>query len=137
MKSVFHAAYHVTDLEETRRFYGQILGCAEGRSTETWVDMDFYGHQLSLHLGTPFTVTNTGHVGDHLVPMPHLGLVLSMDDWVPLAARLEKAGIEFIIPPQKRFEGEPGEQAIMFFTDPSGNPIEIKGFSDWEGVFSR
>ncbi len=137
MKSAFHLAYHVTDLNLSRQFYGVTLGCQEGRSTDTWVDYDFFGHQISLHLGQPFAVTNTGHVGDHLVPMPHLGVVLQMSDWEPLARRLELAGINFILPPQKRFAGEPGEQAIMFIQDPSGNPIEIKGFADWEGVFSK
>ncbi|MEG3131070.1 VOC family protein [Pantoea cypripedii] len=137
MKSAFHLAYHVTDLDESRRFYGELLGCTEGRSTDTWVDFDFFGHQISLHLGEPFAVTNTGKVGDHMVPMPHLGLVLEMTEWEPLAARLQQAGIEFILPPQKRFVGEPGEQAIMFMQDPSGNPIEIKGFSDWDRVFAK
>lgn len=137
MKSVFHLAYHVNDLEETRHFYRDILGCTEGRSTETWVDFDFFGHQLSLHLGEPFPVTFTGHVGDHLVPMPHLGLVLEITHWKALADRLQSSGIDFILPPQMRFEGEPGEQAIMFFQDPSGNPIEVKGFADWDSVFAK
>jgi extradiol dioxygenase family protein len=74
-------AYHVRDLDDARSFYGDLLGCEEGRSTETWVDFDFFGHQISLHLGKPFPVTNTGRVGDHMVPMPHLGLVLDMPDW--------------------------------------------------------
>lgn len=137
MKSVFHLAYHVNDLEQTRHFYRNILGCTEGRSTETWVDFDFFGHQLSLHLGEPFPVTFTGHVGDHLVPMPHLGLVLEMDNWKALADRLQSSGLEFILPPQMRFVGEPGEQAIMFFQDPSGNPIEVKGFASWDAVFAK
>ncbi|WP_294912595.1 VOC family protein [Tatumella sp. UBA2305] len=137
MKSAFHLAYHVTDLNESRRFYGDLLGCTEGRSTDTWVDFDFFGHQISLHLGQPFAVTNTGKVGDHMVPMPHLGLVLEMAQWEHLAARLQQAKIEFILSPQKRFVGEPGEQAIMFMKDPSGNPIEIKGFSDWSRIFSK
>jgi len=137
MKSVFHLAYHVTNLDQARQFYGDLLGCSEGRSTETWVDFDFFNHQISLHLGEPFPVTFTGHVGDHLVPMPHLGLVLEMHNWQALADRLQSAGLDFILPPQMRFAGQPGEQAIMFFRDPSGNPIEVKGFSDWDGLFSR
>ena len=84
MQSVFHLAYHVTDLDAARAFYGGVMGCAEGRSTETWVDFDFFGHQISLHLGQPFATTNTGKVGDHMVPMPHLGVVLRMEDWTCL-----------------------------------------------------
>ncbi|MGO4339716.1 VOC family protein [Labrys sp. KB_33_2] len=137
MRSLFHLAYHVTDLNEARHFYGDVLGCEEGRSTQSWVDFDFFGHQISLHLGTPFATSRTGKVGDHLVPMPHLGVILPLDAWLDLAARLEKAGIAFEIPPVIRFQGEPGEQRTMFFRDPSGNPIEIKGFKDFDGVFAR
>ena len=136
MTSLFHLAIHVTDLEAARRFYGDVLGCAEGRSTETWVDFDFFGHQLSLHLGTPFPTTRTGRVGDHMVLMPHLGVVLPLDRWQALSARLEAAGIRFDIPPQTRFAGQPGEQRTMFFLDPAGNPIEVKGFADFEGLFA-
>lgn len=136
MKSLFHLAYHVTDLDAARAFYGGVLGCREGRSTETWVDFDFFGHQISLHLGTPFAVTNTGKVGEHMVAMPHLGVVLALPDWLALAERLEAGGIAFDIPPVVRFAGEPGEQRTMFFRDPSGNPIEVKGFADFESVFA-
>jgi extradiol dioxygenase family protein len=135
MLTPFHLAYHVTDLDAARAFYGGILGCREGRSTETWVDFDFFGHQLSLHLGQPFATTDTGRVGDKMVPMPHLGLVLHLDDWRDLADRLSAAGVGFVLPPSARFEGEPGEQWTMFFRDPSGNPIEIKGFRDMAAVF--
>ncbi|MDO5612656.1 MAG: VOC family protein [Paracoccus sp. (in: a-proteobacteria)] len=137
MESRFHLAYHVTDLDAARAFYGDILGCAEGRSTETWVDFDMAGHQISLHLGQPFATTDTGRVGDHLVPMPHLGLVLRMADWQAMADRLTAAGVAFVIAPTIRFAGQPGEQGTMFFRDPSGNPIEIKGFADWSGMFAR
>ncbi len=137
MRSLFHLAYHVTDLDEARRFYGDVLGCEEGRSTSTWVDFDFFGHQISLHLGTPFATTNTGQVGDHRVPMPHLGLVLALPDWQHLADRLTQAGVAFMMPPQIRFEGQPGEQWTMFFRDPSGNPIEIKGFRSLDTVYAR
>ncbi|OCX61595.1 dioxygenase [Thioclava sp. SK-1] len=137
MKSLFHLAIHVTDLDETRRFYGDVLGCEEGRSTDTWVDFDFFGHQLSLHLGTPFPTSRTGKVGDHMVMMPHMGAVLRLDDWKVLAERLQAKGVGFDIPPVVRFEGEPGEQRTMFFFDPSGNPIEIKGFADYEGLFAK
>lgn len=136
MRSLFHLAFHVRDLNEARRFYGGLLGCREGRSTATWVDFDFYGHQLSLHLGEPFATTRTGHVGDHLVPMPHLGLILELPDWQALADRLKAAGLTFVIAPQLRFAGQPGEQWTMFFCDPFGNPIEIKGFRDLGTVYN-
>jgi extradiol dioxygenase family protein len=135
--SIFHLAYHVRDLEQSRHFYGALLGCKEGRSTDTWVDFDFFGHQISLHLGEPFPVANTGKVGDHMVPMPHLGVILAMPDWQVLAERLEKADVEFVLSPSVRFAGEPGEQATMFFLDPSGNPIEVKGFASMDGVYAR
>ena len=135
VRSVFHLAYHVTDLDAARAFYGNLLDCTEGRSTETWVDFDFFGHQISLHLGEPFAVAKTGKVGDHMVPMPHMGVVLGYDDWRQLADRLTEHGLEFILPPSVRFEGEAGEQWTMFFQDPSGNPIEVKGFRDVSGIF--
>jgi extradiol dioxygenase family protein len=137
MRSLFHFAFHVTDLAEARRFYGGVLGCPEGRSTDTWVDFDFFGHQISLHLGQPFPTSRTGKVGDHLVPMPHFGLVLQLDDWKALAARLQAAGIDFVMEPQVRFQGQPGEQWTMFFLDPCGNPIEVKGFASVEGLYAR
>jgi extradiol dioxygenase family protein len=135
MPSLFHFAFHVTDLDEARRFYGGVLGCAEGRSTETWVDFDFFDHQLSLHLGTPFATTNTGRVGDKLVPMPHFGLVLELPQWQAMADRLRAAGTEFVIEPHLRYPGQPGEQWTMFFCDPFGNPIEAKGFRSLEGLY--
>lgn len=136
MRSLFHFAFNVTDLDEARRFYGGVLGCTEGRSTETWVDFDFFGHQLSLHLGQPFVTADTGRVGDHLVPMPHFGLILALDDWQAMADRLSAAGVRFVIAPQVRFQGQPGEQWTMFFRDPFGNPIEIKGFRSLETVYA-
>lgn len=137
MKALFHLAYHVTDLDAARRFYGGVLGCREGRSTDTWVDFDFFGHQISLHRGEPFATTNTGRVGDTLVPMPHLGLVLQRADWEALAQRLRAAGTEFVLEPQLRFKGQPGEQWTMFFRDPSGNPIEVKGFESLDEIYDR
>lgn len=134
--SAFHLALNVTDLAKTRAFYGDVLGCEEGRSTDSWVDFDFFGHQLSLHLGETFDVAKTGSVGAHKVPMPHFGVVLPMPAWRELAQKLEDQGIDFELAPQVRFEGEPGEQATMFFFDPSGNPIEIKGFQDNAGIFA-
>lgn len=136
MRSIFHLAFNVRDLEEARRFYGGRLGCAEGRSTDTWVDFDFFGHQISLHLGEPFATARTGHVGDVMVPMPHLGLILELPDWQALAKRLEAAGTEFVLKPQVRFEGQPGEQWTMFFCDPFGNPIEVKGFRSLDTVYT-
>jgi uncharacterized protein len=137
MKSLFHLAYHVHDLDAARAFYGGVLGCREGRSTDTWVDFDFFGHQISLHRGEPFRTTDTGQVGPHRVPMPHLGLVLELPDWQALAARLKAAGTAFVLEPQLRFEGLPGEQWTMFFRDPSGNPIEVKGFRSMDGVYDH
>lgn len=136
MRSQFHFAFNVTDLDQARRFYGDVLGCTEGRSTETWVDFDFFGHQISLHLGTPFATANTGHVGEHLVPMPHFGLILALDDWRAMADRLQAAGMSFVLAPQVRFAGEPGEQWTMFFLDPFGNPIEVKGFRSLDSVYA-
>jgi hypothetical protein len=136
MSSLFHLAYHVRDLEAARHFYGTVLGCREGRSTDSWVDFDFFGHQISLHLGEPFATSNTGKVGDHMVPMPHLGVILQMAEWQALADRLTALQVVFVLPPSIRFAGEPGEQATMFFLDPSGNPIEVKGFATWAGVFA-
>ena len=135
-RSLFHFAFNVTDLDAARRFYGGVLGCTEGRSTDTWVDFDFFGHQISLHLGTPFATADTGHVGDKLVPMPHFGLILEQPAWQALAERLTAAGTDFVLPPQLRFAGQPGEQWTMFFRDPFGNPIEVKGFASLDTVYA-
>jgi extradiol dioxygenase family protein len=137
MASLFHLAFHVTDLDVARAFYGGVLGCREGRSTATWVDFDFDGHQLSLHLGEPFKTERTGRVGDQLVPMPHFGLVLEFPAWHAMADRLLAAGTAFVLPPQVRYAGEAGEQWTMFFCDPFGNPIEVKGFHSLEGLYAR
>ncbi len=137
MAAIFHLAINVTDLAAARHFYGALLGCEEGRSTATWVDFDFFGHQLSLHLGTPLTTAPTGHVGEHMVPMPHFGVVLALDAWRALGDRLQKSNVAFVIPPTVRFAGEPGEQHTMFFLDPFGNPLEIKGFRDLGGVYAK
>jgi hypothetical protein len=133
---IFHLAFNVRNLDLARRFYGDVLGCREGRSTETWVDFSFFGHQISLHLGEPFATANTGHVGEHMVPMPHFGIILPLPDWQALAARLTEAGTTFVIAPTVRFAGEPGEQHTMFFLDPFGNPLEIKGFRDLDAVYA-
>ncbi len=136
VRSIFHLAFNVRDLDVARRFYGETLGCKEGRSAPTWVDYDFFGHQISLHLGEPFATSRTGIVGEHLVPMPHFGVILELSDWQALASRLKGRGVEFIIEPTLRFEGLPGEQWTMFFVDPFGNPMEVKGFRSLETVYS-
>lgn len=135
MRSLFHLAFHVRDLDAAEAFYVGVLGCRPGRRAPTWLDVDFFGHQLSLHLGEPFLTAETGQVGDHRVPMPHLGVVLELPDWQAVAERLGAAGIGFVLEPHVRFEGEPGEQWTMFVRDPSGNPIEIKGFGSLEHVY--
>ena len=135
-RSLFHFSFNVTDLNVARHFYGGVLGCAEGRSTESWVDFDFFSHQISLHLGEPWKTQRTGRVGDTLVPMPHFGLVLLRPEWQALADRLTQAGVDFVLPPQLRFEGQPGEQWTMFFCDPFGNPLEIKGFASLDGLYA-
>jgi extradiol dioxygenase family protein len=136
-RALFHLAYHVSDLDAARAFYGGVLGCREGRSTDSWVDFDFFGHQLSLHLGQPFPTSLTGRVGDQVVPMPHFGLVLNLPDWEAMAERLRAAGTEFAVEPHLRYPGEAGEQWTMFFCDPFGNPIEVKGFRSLEGLYAR
>ena len=132
----FHLAYHVRDLDQARAFYTGVLGAVEGRSAATCVDFDFFGHQISLHLGEPFANAATGVVGDHKVPMPHFGVVLPLDQWTLLAGRLEEEQTDFIMAPQVRFKGQPGEQWTMFFCDPCGNPIEIKGFRSLDTLYA-
>jgi len=136
MHTAFHFAFHVRDLDQSRAFYTDILGCTEGRSTATWVDFDFFGHQLSLHLGESFPVTQTGQVDEIAVPMPHFGVAMPMGNWKRLSERLIDYDVKFLLAPTIRFKGMPGEQATMFFFDPSGNPIEIKGFTDMGTVYS-
>ena len=135
----FHLAIPVRDLASARAFYGQLLGCAEGRSAEEWVDFDFFGHQLVCHVSSgPAGSTAHNPVDGHDVPVPHFGMVLEMDDWEALAAQLRDAGVDFVIDPCIRFRGQPGEQATMFLTDPSGNALEFKAFRDIAGqLFAR
>jgi extradiol dioxygenase family protein len=135
MRSIFHLAFNVRDLGEARRFYGALLGCTEGRSAPTWVDFDFFGHQISLHLGEPFATVRTGQVGEHVVPMPHFGAILALPAWRALAERLQRHGVAFIVEPTVRFEGQPGEQWTMFLLDPFGNPLEFKGFASLDTVY--
>jgi hypothetical protein len=134
----FHLAFPVDDLAAARRFYGDLLGCPEGRSADQWVDFDLRGHQIVAHLA-PDAVRRraTNPVDGEDVPVPHFGLVLAMDEWRDLAARLEDASIQFIIPPTVRFRGEPGEQATMFFLDPAGNALEFKAMADPAKLFAK
>lgn len=135
MSAFFHLATHVRDLREAKEFYTKLLGCRVGRETSKWVDLDFYGHQLSLHLGEPTKEAPAGTDGERDVPMPHFGVILNLSDWQGLCERLQAADIDFVIPPTIRFAGKVGEQRTMFFRDPSGNAIEIKGFAKTEDIF--
>jgi len=138
VKALFHLAFPVHDLSAARAFYGELLGCAEGRSSPNWVDFDFYGHQIVAHLSPDECGhRNTSEVDDEDVPVRHFGAVLTMADWDHLAAKLRAAGTRFLIEPQVRFKGQPGEQATMFFLDPSGNALEFKAFADMGQVFAR
>jgi extradiol dioxygenase family protein len=134
----FHLAFPVHDLAAARAFYGGLLGCPEGRSDREWVDFDFFGHQIVAHLapGAP-AAPHSNEVDGNDVPVPHFGAVLSLDDWQALANRLTAAGVVFVIAPTRRFVGSVGEQATMFFFDPSGNAIEIKAMRDPEALFAR
>ena len=134
----FHLAFPVDDLAAARRFYGDLLGCPEGRSAEEWVDFDLYGHQIVAHLA-PDTARrrSTNPVDGEHVPVPHFGIVLPMSDWKALAQRLEQAETDFVIPPTIRFEGQPGEQATMFFLDPAGNALEFKAMADPAKLFAK
>jgi len=136
--NVFHLAYTVTDLDSARSFYGELLGCQEGRSTNSWVDFNFFGNQLSLHVGEVVKRSKTtSKVDDISVPMPHFGCVLDWNSFNDLADKLQSAGIEFIVEPNVRFKDLPGEQATMFFEDYSGNAIEIKAYRNPSEVFSK
>lgn len=134
----FHLAFPVRDLAEARAFYGGLLGCPEGRSSEEWVDFDFYGHQIVAHL-SPDEVGHraTNAVDGHDVPVRHFGAILTLPQWAALAETLKAAGTAFVIEPNIRFKGQPGEQATMFFLDPSGNALEFKAFADDSMVFAK
>jgi len=133
----FHLAFPVDDLAAARRFYGGIMGCAEGRSSEEWIDFDFHGHQIVAHLAPGSGGDRaSNHVDGHGVPVPHFGLVLEMADWEALATRLRRAGCDFVIEPTVRFAGQPGEQATMFLRDPAGNALEFKAFADPDQLFA-
>lgn len=133
----FHLAFPVHDLAAARHFYGEIMGCEEGRSSDHWVDFNFFGHQIVAHLNSSACAVATYNpVDGHDVPVPHFGVVLTMTQWKDLAERVKVAGIKFGIAPYIRFEGEVGEQATMFFCDPSGNALEFKAFADDAGIFA-
>ena len=133
----FHLAVPVDNLEKCRAFYGDVLGMREGRSSDHWVDFDFYGHQFVIHSSPEKTKLHYNPVDGDQVPVPHYGVVLNMKNWKELADRLEMANVNFIIEPTIRFKGKPGEQATLFFLDPSGNALEFKAFKDMESLFAR
>ncbi len=134
----FHLAFPVCDLALTRKFYHEILGCEEGRSDTHWVDFNFFGHQLVLHQKEGFEHASVSNPVDGKdVPVPHFGVVLTIEDWQKLAERLKGHDVEFIIEPYIRFEGEVGEQRTMFFQDPEGNALEFKAFKSLDGLFAK
>jgi extradiol dioxygenase family protein len=137
MKNLFHLAFPVHDLAAAREFYGGVLGCDEGRSSERWVDFNLFGHQIVAHLADGAGVAARNQVDADDVPVPHFGVVLPMDEWRELADRVTARGVKFVIEPKVRFKGEVGEQATMFFMDPSGNALEFKAFSDFSRVFAN
>jgi extradiol dioxygenase family protein len=133
----FHLAFPVHDLGEARRFYGDLLGCPEGRSSPQWVDFDFYGHQIVAHLCQRQAEVASNEVDGENVPVRHFGVILEVDAWHAVTGKLKAAGVRFIIEPQVRFAGQVGEQATCFFLDPSGNAIELKAFADDSMVFAH
>lgn len=134
----FHLAFPVHDIAAARHFYGDLLGCEEGRSADAWVDFNFFGHQLVAHLAPDECGTRaTSDVDGHQVPVKHFGAVLPMEEWQTLATRLQAAHVKFEIEPQIRFKGKVGEQATMFFLDPSGNALEFKAFEDPTQLFAK
>ena len=134
----FHLAFPVNDLAQAREFYGDLLGCTEGRSSEDWVDFNFFVHQIVAHIVSDRVPTlDKTPVDGHSVPVRHFGVVLSMDIWKELAERLESDRVKFLIKPHIRFKGLAGEQATMFFCDPSGNAIELKSFANLDSLFAR
>lgn len=137
-QALFHLAFPVRELEEARHFYGDLLECAEGRSSPNWIDFDFYGHQIVAHLAPEECGhRSTSAVDGHEVPVRHFGAILAMDEWERLAERLTDAQTKFVIEPHVRFKGQTGEQATMFFLDPSGNALEFKAFADRSQVFAK
>ncbi|MGW5053332.1 VOC family protein [Actinokineospora sp. NPDC004072] len=136
MRPAFHLAIPVDDLAAAREFYGGLLGCPQGRDSDTWIDWDLRGHQLVTHLA-PRQAEASNPVDGHGVPVPHFGLVLAVPDFHALAERLRAAGAAFVIEPYVRFAGQPGEQWTMFLRDPAGNALEFKAFADESQLFAR
>lgn len=139
MLTPFHLAVPVDDLQKARAFYGELLGCPEGRSSDHWIDFDFFGHQFVVHLKPSGEISKVIHnpVDGHDVPVPHFGVVLEWEVWQDLANRLREKGIQFVIEPYIRFKGQVGEQATMFFYDPAGNALEFKAFKDMGQLFAK
>ena len=138
MNNLFHLAFPVNDLAAAREFYGGVLGCNEGRSSDNWIDFDLFGHQIVAHLAPGSSgIRSANEVDADNVPVPHFGIVLQMGQWKTLAENLKAKGVKFVIEPKIRFAGEVGEQATMFFLDPSGNALEFKGFNDFSQVFAK
>ncbi len=133
----FHLAFPVTDLARTRAFYAGVLGCPEGRSSSEWIDFDLFGHQLVAHLAPAKADAHHNEVDGHDVPVPHFGVVLDWDQFDRFATRLREHGVKFVIEPYVRFAGQVGEQATMFFKDPSGNALEFKAFKDRGQLFAK
>ena len=138
----FHIAFPIDDLETARHFYGTILGCPEGRSTDNWIDFNLFGHEIVAHLKQSAAprnrnATDTNAVDGHDVPIPHFGVVLTPSDWKQLAERVRAANIPFVIEPYTRFQGQVGEQSTMFFLDPAGNALEFKSFADLGQLFAK
>jgi len=134
----FHFAFPVDDLAATRRFYGDVLGCPEGRSADRWVDFNLYGHQIVAHLAPEsIRLRASNPVDSQEVPVPHFGIVLPLAEWNALAERLTGADVEFVIRPTVRFQGQPGEQATMFLLDPAGNALEFKAMADPAKLFAK
>ncbi len=138
MNNLFHLAFPVHDLDAAREFYGGLLGCAEGRNSDRWIDFDLFGHQIVTHLNPAKAgIAMTNPVDGDDVPVPHFGVILPMDEWREFSERLRSQGVKFVIEPHIRFAGEVGEQATMFFLDPSGNALEFKAFGDFSQVFAK
>jgi uncharacterized protein len=137
MTNLFHLAFPVHNLDEARKFYGEILECEEGRSSPMWIDFNLFGHQIVAHLAENSGVVHRNEVDADHVPVPHFGIVLPMNEFAGFADKLKSKGVEFIIEPKIRFAGEVGEQATMFFLDPSGNALEFKAFADFSQVVAK
>lgn len=136
-RALFHLAFAVDNLEQARHFYGELLQCPCGRESARWIDFDFFGHQITAHLADASEAPPTNAVDGEAVPVRHFGAILPMGRWQRLAERLREAGVEFLIAPQTRFAGQPGEQATFFICDPSGNALEFKAFADTSRIFRK